>query len=301
MLSRQRRQGEGADWVDDPNDQSESAKRSRAVKLAHDAVATERSMFLILRSGGTFTSWFKARHRGSSRAGIEEHFRGVLDKMQTAARQAKLTLKSVMDADQIADLLRLEVDPSHAPAVGYRQAGRSIRSRSTHIAPVSQFEESHSHVIVNGWYVQTFRVVGWPARIGGPWFLADELTNHKEDLRVSVTMAPEDPKTSLYINRAGMTNAAGKADRRAAKGTVTTAQDAIVEAQPSTRDAEMAAGHHPLQYVVHLTVIAEDEEALRSAGDDLATRCDTKGVDIAACHGYQGPAFAYTLPFCRGI
>jgi hypothetical protein len=301
MSSRPLVQGEGAHWVDDPADGSDAAARYRAVQLAHDAVATERCLWLVLRSGGTFTSWFKARHHGSSRAGVDEHFRGVLDKMNMAARQAKLTLVSIMDADQIADRLRLMVDPSFAPAVGYRETGQSPRSRSTHVAPIGQWEEHHGHVIVNGWYVQTFRVVGWPARIVGPQFLAAALTNHQGGLRVSVTMAPEDPKTSLYINRAGMTNAAGKADRRAAKGTVTTAQDAIVEAQPGNRDVEMAAGHSPLQYVVHLSTVAESEEASRRAGDDLATQCDAIGVDIAACHGFQASAFAYTLPLCRGI
>jgi hypothetical protein len=258
-------------------------------------------MFLVLRSGGTFPSWFKARHRGSSRAGVEEHFRGVLDKAETATRQAKLTLKSTLDAGQIADRLRLMVDPSFAPAVGYRQSGRSVRSRSTHVAPISQWEEHSSRLSVNGMETATFRVVGWPSRTVGPQFLASALSNHQGELRVSVTMAPEDPKTSLYINRAGMTNAAGKADRRAAKGTVTTAQDAMADEQPGNRDAEMAAGHSPLQYVVHLTVVAEDAESLRRACDDLATQCDAIGVDIACCYGFQGPAFAYTLPFVRGV
>src|SRR5262249_58687702 len=102
-----------------------------------------------------------------------------------------------------------------------------------------------------------------------------------------VVMAPEDPKTSVYINRAGMTNAEGKADRRRQKGTVTTEQDRLQASHPAQRDVEMAHGHHPLMIGVYLTVVAEDRDSLRRAVNDLATQCDAVGVDIGCCHGLQ--------------
>lgn len=302
MLSRPRIQGEGADWTFDDllaSQPAALADRYRQIQLDHDATDTDRRMYLVLRSGGTFASWIKARHYGSNRAGVEEHFRGVLAKLSTALRQATLTMLDTVTADHMAALLRLLVDPTAAPVVGYREL--ETRSTATHIAPIAQFEEHFSHLIVNGLYTQTFRVIGWPDRVVGPQFLASALRNHQGGLRVSVAMAPEDKKTSVYATRAGITNAAGKADRRAAKGTVTTEQERIVDNQPAQRDVEMAAGHHPVMFVAYFTLIAEDKDSLRRAADELNTQCDAEGVDLGCCHGWQPRAYTLTLPFCRGV
>jgi hypothetical protein len=304
MLSRPLVEGEGAHWdFDDLLEEQapELAEQYRQVQLLHDATGTDRRMFLVLRSGGTFGAWMKARHYGSNRVGVEEHFRNVLGRLSAVLQQATLNLVRTMDVDQLNALLRLVLDPTFAPAVGYREAERSVHSVGTHVAPIEQWDEHHSYLVVNGVYTSTYRVIGWPHRVIGPAFLSGALLNHQGGLRVSVVMAPEDPKTSVYVTRAGMTNAAGKAERRSQKGTVTTEQERLVDSQPAVRDAEMAHGHHPIMFGVYFTVIADDRDSLRRAADDLATQCDAVGVDIGCCHGWQSRAYTNTLPFCRGV
>jgi hypothetical protein len=304
MISRPLVQGEGAHWDFDEllaEQPTDLAEQYRQVQLLHDATGTDRRMFLVLRSGGTFGAWMKARHYGSNRVGVEEHFRNVLGRLSGVLQQATLNLVRTMDLDQLGALLRLTIDPTFAPAVGYRETGRSVPSVGTHVAPIDQWDEHHSYLLVNGMYTATYRVVGWPHKVIGPAFLSGALLNHQGGLRVAVVMAPEDPKSSVYVTRAGMTNAAGKAERRSQKGTVTTEQDRMVDSQPALRDAEMAHGHHPIMFGVYFTVIAEDREALRRAADDLATQCDAVGVDIGCCHGWQSRAYTNTLPFCRGV
>lgn len=304
MLSRPLVDGEGAHWDFDDllvGQPPGLADQYREIQLMHDATGTDRRMFLVLRSGGTFGSWMKARHYGSNRAGVEEHFRNVLGRLTVVLQQATLILVRTLDIDQINALMRLVLDPSFAPAVGYREDERPTRIVGTHVAPIDQWEEHHSYLTVNGMYTSTFRVIGWPHKVTGPAFLSGALLNHQGGLRVAVVMAPEDPKTSIYITRAGMTNAEGKADRRRQKGTVTTEQDRLTDSQPAQRDVEMAHGHHPLMIGVYLTVVAEDRDSLRRAVNDLATQCDAVGVDIACCHGWQSRAYTNTLPFCRGV
>jgi hypothetical protein len=304
MISRPLVQGEGAHWDFDDllvEQTPELAEQYRQVQLLHDVTGTDRRMFLILRSGGTFGAWMRARHYGSNRAGVEEHFRNVLSRLSAILQQASLHLLRTMDVHQLNALLRLLIDPTFAPAIGYREMDRPVHPIGTHVAPIGQWDEHHSFLIVNGMYTATYRVIGWPHKVIGPSFLSGALLNHQGGLRVAVVMAPEDPKTSVYVTRAGMTNAAGKAERRSQKGTVATEEDRMADAQPAQRDAEMAHGHHPLMFGVYFTVIADDRESLRRAADDLATQCDSVGVDIGCCHGWQSRAYTNTLPFCRGL
>ncbi len=305
MLSRPLIQGEGAHWSFDDLLAEQSAplaEKYRQVQLLHDSTSTDRRMYLVLRSGGTFGSWIKARHHGSNRAGVEEHFRNVLAKLTTVLRQATLTVLDTVGPDQMAALLRLLVDPQAAGIVGYREeAGRGSHPVSTHVAPIAQWDEHWSHLVVNGMETATYRVIGFPHRVVGPTFLAGALLNHRGALRVSVVMAPEDVKTSVYVTRAGITNAAGKADRKASSGTVTTEQERQMDAQPAQRDVEMAAGHQPMMFIAYFTLIAEDRDTLRQAVDDLNTQCDSIDLDLGCCYGWQARAYTLTLPFCRGV
>jgi hypothetical protein len=303
MVLRPVRQGEAGHWGFDDvlaDQPSARADQYRSVQLLHDATDTDRRLFLAFRSGGTFASWVKARHFGSNRAGVEAHFRNVLGRLSGVLEQASLTLERVLDFDQMNDLLRLTLDPTYAPAVRFREAGKSVRSVGR-VAPIEQWEEHASFLVVNGMYTATYRTVGWPNRVVGTTFLAGALSRHQGGLRVSVILGPEDAKTSRHVARAGMTTVAGKVDGRVARGTVTTETDRLADSQPAQRDVEMAHGHHPLQYGAYFTVVAEDREALRRACDELATECDTVGVDIGCCHGWQAQAYGNTLPFCRGV
>lgn len=304
MVSRPMIEGEGAHWEFDDllaGQQPELAAYYRQVQLLHDATATDRRMFVVLRSGGTFRTWTRARNSGRARFDVEAHFRNVIDRLPQVTHHSALTLVRVLDVDHVSALLRLLVDPAHAPAVGYREAGQSVPSSSLVAAPIEQWEEHHGHLIVNGQYTATYRVIGWPTTVIGPQFLAGALLNHQGTLRVSVVMKPEDPKTTNYVNRAGMTNAAAKAERKASMGTITTEAERLDGGHPTQRDVEQAHGNLPLMYGVYLTVITGDEASLRRAVDDLATQCDTVGVDIGRCYGWQATAYVNTLPLCRGV
>jgi hypothetical protein len=306
LLSRPMIQGEGAHWrAFNPRldgQKPELAERYRNIQLAHDATDTDRRLYLVLRSGGTFTAWFKARHRGSSRAGVEEHFGQILAKIGQMAKTATLTLVGVLSAEQLSAELRLMVDPASAPAVGYRRDGkRAIRSAPYQVAPITEWKVYRDHVEVNGWVAATYRVVAWPDTVHGSSLLDAALMDHQGILRVAVPIAPADPKTTRRLVKAGMTNAEAKAIRKAATGAVTTEDERITDAQSAQRDVEMARGkHQPVFYTGYFTSIAEDEAALRRAVDDLATQLDTSAVDIQACYGFQAEAYAFTLPFCRG-
>lgn len=301
MVSRPLRQGEGAGWDFEDALVPELADGYRQVQLAHDRCHRDRKIYLVLRSGGTFSAWVKGRHYGSNRAGAEEHFRGVHAKLSAVLSQATLNLVQALDVHQLSAVLRLMVDPHAAPAVGYREGPRAVHPVGGTVAPISHWKAHRSTLEVNGSVAATYRVVGWPDTITGvPGLLSSALAHHQGILRVSVVMQPEDAQTARYLNKAHATNSASKADRKAAKGQVTTQQDVADEAPGYQRDAEMAKGHTPLIYAVYATLVCDDDEALQRAGDDLATQCDSVGVDIANCHANQGEAFAFTMPFARG-
>ena len=306
VMSRPLVQGEGGHWLfrDLLNEQPvEWRRRCEDIQLAHDRNGAARRQCVVLRTGGTFATWFKARHRGSSRAGVEEDFRKVLDKLPGVAAEADLTLVRIFDQQRLASLLRGLVDPSYAPALSYREKVGAVRPVPTHIAPITEFEKHRTFLVVNGVYTRTFRVTGWPAVTRGPSFLGAALLNYPRPVRWSVVMVPEDKRTSVYVNTARMTAQAAKADKKAKNDQVTTESDRQAQAEPRQRDVEIANGHHPLEYAVYLTVEAEDEKGLRLAGDELATFCDVAGVEIDVCKGreFQAAAYTYTMPFVRGV
>lgn len=305
LVSRPMREGEGAHRTFEAalTHQTDGLADSyRAVQLMHDETDTDRRMYLALKSGGTFGSWFKARHFGSNRAGVEEHFRSILAKLPTVLRQADLTMLGPVTRNQMSALFRLLTDPKAAPHVGYHELERATRPVATQIPPIAQFDDTHySHIVVNGMFAATYRVSGWPDRIVGPHFLNAAILNHQAELRVAIPIAPDDPNVAKHSNRAGMTNTAGKQDRKAASGTITTEAERQADALPYQRDVEMGAGHAPAIWTGYMTLIADDEASLRRAADDLATMCDQAGVDLQCTHGYQGAAYWYTLPLCRGL
>lgn len=291
--------GEDAHWVSNPTDDRLQTVRYRAVQAAHDEVAIERCEWLVFRSGGTFKSWFTARHKGSSRAGFEQFWRSVLDNVWSVIPQAKLKIVEVLGSAALADRLRVMVDPSSAPAVGYSIAGKAAPSRVTHVAPISEWDDRHStYLKLNGWFFQTFRVVGWPASRTGAQFLYTQIMNHPGGLLFTEIIEPEDPTLAKYSTKAGLTNAHSKRKRREAKDTITTEADKIVEAQAGWRDVELAAGHQGVQLVAYLTTYNRTEEAMERAGDDLAIKCRAIGVTIAPCSAFQGEALCYVLPYC---
>ncbi len=307
LISRPLVEGEGADWesfnglLEDDSVRPEDADYYRQVQLLHDSTSSDRRCYLALRWGGTIRSWNKARHSGNHRSAVEDQFRNILNRLPEVLHHASVTLVGVLTPDQIASLLRLAVDPAHAPAVGWRENGRSAPSTLTQVAPISQWEEDNSSLVVNGQHTATFRVTGWPTTVVGPQFLAGQLLNHKGTLRVAQVMCPRDPKTARLTVRAEMTRAQSKAERQAATGRVTTEGDRVDGSHSSNRDVEMTHGHVPLDYQMYLTVGVGDEASLRPAADHLATNCAVVGVDVARCYGDQANAYAYTLPLCRGV
>ncbi len=306
LVSRPVIQGEGAHWQHFerllPHQPNEALRTQyRAVQLDHDTTDVDRRLYVVLRSGGTFSAWFKARHRGSSRAGVEEHFSGILDKLGGMAREAKLTVVGVLSADRVAAELRLMVDPAAAPAVGYRRDDdRPVRSHPTQIAPIQQWDKHHASIIVNGMHVATYRTKGWPDAVLGSSLLTSALLEHRSILRVAVPIAPEDPKVTRRTNKAAQTNAQAKADRKASTGTVVTEDERMADSTHAQRDMELAHKHHPAIYNAYYTLVAPDADALRRAADDLATQLDTVGVDIQCCYGHQEEAYGYTLLFAHG-
>ncbi len=306
LVSRPVIQGEGAHWqgferllAHQPIE--ELRDEYRAMQLDHDATDIDRRIYLVLRSGGTFGAWFKARHRGSSRAGVEAHFSGILDKLGNMAREAKLTVVGVLSADQLAAELRLMVDPASAPAVGYRRGGdRAVRSAPVQVAPIMDWEKHRSSLIVNGMHVATYRTIGWPDAVLGSSLLAAALLEHKTILRVGIPITPENPKVARRTNKAAQTNAQAKADRKAATGTVVTEDERMADSVHAQRDMEMAHKHHSVVLTAYYTLIAPDADSLRRAADDLATQLDTAGVDVQNCYAHQEEAYGYTLPFGHG-
>ena len=311
LITRPMIQGEGAHWQSfnavKRGQNPRLVAQYQAVQLAHDAVTVDRRMFLTLRTGGTFSSWMRARRRGSSRAGIEDHFRGVLDKLGGVAYQATLTVQEVLSADRAAAELRLMVDPASAPAVGYRRGARQVRTVPTQVAPITHWKAHVDRVEVNGMVARTFRTVGWPDTVVGSSLLAGVLDGFEGSLRVGIPIGPEDPKIARKANKVAMTWSQANLQHKTDQNQVVTEDDKMAEEKARQRDAERARGkHHPAIYNAYFTLLADGVDAAAVAlldrfSEELMTQLDTASVDIQCCYGFQGPALRYTLPFCQGL
>lgn len=202
-------------------------------------------------------------------------------------RAAGFVAGPVLDADAVIAAIAAATGPCGAPPGSPWPTAR---------------RESWSSLRVDGSWVQTFWVAGWPQLAVGPDALAPLLTASTGSWRsVAMTMAPVAPERAVREVQSARTASLADEALRARAGFITTARRTRDAEAVAAREAELAVGHGELRFAAYVTVGAPDRAGLDAAAAEVIHAAAAAGLVLRLLHGRQAEAATYTLPLARGV
>jgi hypothetical protein len=238
-----------------------------------------------------------AKHRrafGPGREAVYGLLRREIRLLQGQLRGADLILDRIMAESDVAEVLRVALDPrvSPSPAPAGRRLGDSW--------PLATDEGWSSYRSDSGWHV-TYWVAEWPRVDVGPDFLAPLLLNTGGWRRVAVTMAPVGPARAARQVEAARTADAADDELRRRAGFLTTARRRREVEGVLRREAELADGHAEYRFSGYVTVSACDRAGLDHACSEIEQAASQAHLELRRLYGQQEEAFTWTLPLARGL
>jgi len=204
-------------------------------------------------------------------------------------RSADLAVDSILTERQVADALRLAVEPSE-------------RSWSRLGAWPLASDEAWSAYRTDGNWSVTYWVADWPRVDVGPDFLSPLLLGPGHARRtVALVMAPVAPaRAARQVEAARTADLADEQLRRRA-GFLTSARRRRETEGVLQREGELADGHGEYRFSGYVTVTAADLSELTSACAEVEQSAQQAHLDLRRLYGQQAEGFTWTLPLARGL
>jgi hypothetical protein len=238
-----------------------------------------------------------AKHRRAFGPGLEAAY-GLLRReirlVQGQLRVAELIVERVLDEADVADALRVAVDPAHRPG----RPGRRCRQGDSW--PLATDEGWSSFRSDSGWHA-TYWVSQWPRVEVGPDFLAPLLVHTAGRRTASVTMAPVGPARAAREAESARTADAADDELRRRAGFLATARRRREVEGVLRRESELADGHAEYRFSGYVTVSAFDRAGLDAACSEVEQAASQAHLELRRLYGQQEEAFTWTLPLARGL
>ncbi|HSS08412.1 MAG TPA: SCO6880 family protein [Acidimicrobiales bacterium] len=209
--------------------------------------------------------------------------------LQGRLRSAELIVDSVLTKSQLAQAVRMAVDP----AVRHKTRLRSPWPTAT--------DESWSRYRTDSAWHATYWVADWPRLDVGPDFLSPLLLNPGGRRTLAVVMAPVAPARAAREVEAARTADLADEQLRHRAGFLTTARRRREAEGVLQREGELADGHAEYRFSGYLTVTAADEAELDAACAEVEQSAQQAHLDVRRLYGQQAEAFTWTLPLARGM
>ena len=244
------------------------------------------------------------------RRGTEGDHDGLIDALLEELRLVSMRLESAnlvvgapLSPPQIAEALRLRLDPACRPRLESRRASLAQLAGIVSLfssAPVAA-QVNWDHVRTDGSMHRTYWVAEWPRLEVGPNWL-EPLLLHGAGIRTfSLHYEPVPPSRAQRRIDRDSTRLAADEEQRARAGFRIGARHRRAQTAVLDREAELVAGYAELEYAGFLTVTAADDEALAVACASYEQAAAQAGLELRALDGRHDLAVVCGLPLGRGL
>jgi hypothetical protein len=241
--------------------------------------------------------------------GVGQHD-GVVDALLEELRlvsmrleAASLVVGSPLSPTQIAEALRLRLDPGCGPALETRRASLAELAGLVHSyssAPLAT-RLNWDHVRTDGSLHRTYWVSEWPRLEVGPNWL-EPLLLHGAGVRTfSLHYEPVPPSGAQRRIDRDSTRLAADEEQRERAGFRVGARHRRAQTDVLEREAELVAGYAELEYAGFVTVTAPDPDALALACASYEQAAAQAGLELRALDGRHDLGVVCALPLGRGL
>jgi hypothetical protein len=245
---------------------------------------------------------------GRARAGTEHDgvVQALLEELRLVSMRleaATLVVGAPLSPPQIAEALRLRLDPACRPQFETRSAslaelvGLVSRYSAVPLAALINWD----HLRTDGSLHRTYWVAEWPRLDVGPNWL-EPLLLHGAGVRTfSLHYEPVPPSRAQRRIDRDSTRLAADEEQRARAGFRIGARHRRAQTAVAEREAELVAGYAELEYAGFVTVTAPDEDALAIACASYEQAAAQAGLELRALDGRHDLGVVCALPLGRGL
>ncbi len=273
---------------------------SWASRLYGDLVATagpagERHATTISLSLDMRAAARTVRAAGGGMRGAAAVLHREVETLISALRTAELASTGMLDAGDLALILRTAYDPAVGAALErHGDVGRDLATAG----PIS-VAESWGHLRSDSAYHCVLWISEWPRSLVYPGFLAPLMLAAGVRRTFSMTFQPVRADVAARDIRRKKTEYLSDATQRAKIGQIEDAAQAAEYADVLAQEADLTNGHGVLRAVGLVTVSAPDPEELERAVAAIEQAAIQASCETRRLRGQQAQAFTATLPLCR--
>ena len=250
------------------------------------------------------------RRVSNGRARPDADHDGVIDALLEELRlvsmrleAASLSVGAPLSPPQIAETLRLRLDPTCRPQFDTRQASLAELAGlvSRYSAGPLATSTDWAHLRTDGSLHRTYWVAEWPRLDVGPSWL-EPLLLHGAGVRTfSLHYEPVPPSRAQRRIDRDSTRLAADEEQRSRAGFRIGARHRRAQTAVQEREAELVAGYAELEYAGFVTVTAPDEESLAIACASYEQAAAQAGLELRAVDGRHDLGLVCALPLGRGL
>jgi len=217
-------------------------------------------------------------------------------------RSAEVDVDHALSRRELGGVLRTAFDPRARTAIGRRRALHAdLDGPLPDGAWPASTEESWSWWRTDETWHATFWVAEWPRSEVSADFLTPLLLHAAGQRTISVVMRPLPPSAGVREAEAARTAQVADDDLRQRAGFLATARRRREGEGIARREAELSDGHAAYRFSGYVTVTAADRQQLEVACGEVIQAAHQCRLELRLLHGAQDLAFAWTLPFGRGL
>ncbi|MFZ4516639.1 MAG: SCO6880 family protein [Acidimicrobiia bacterium] len=264
-------------------------------------IATSHEIYIAVTVADA-KSHRQIKQAGGGDMGACELVMRELASMENQLVSANVVSNGMLNARQIARVVRSAFDPSDVRRLGARAAGDpSAAGTSTRNSWPMATENNWGYYKTDGAYHATFWVAEWPRIETSGDFLAPLLLQTDSARTVSVVMEPVAPSKAIREVETAHTSFLADEEIRQRGGYNSSARRARQYESLVQRESELADGHGMFRFSGYVTVSANSLEELDSRIEMVEQGAHMSRLDIRRLWGEQDSAFCFSLPLGRGL